>query len=292
MAASYILSIAQKFRIPERWWKVSLELAVLAAVRALESLLDECKQNRRFFTQGNALTDAPFYGSRIVILCGLLASLNLYRRITKETHDYWIYEFLVEYLPKIKIWGEASVPFLWVAALEVEQYGNHRLAEGLIFQILKVIVEVNARKRGAALPNSYWVRKTSVRLSLELDTPGREEFNGASYTAEPLIDFLVRRMLPRSLSSIWEKITHISFAEFSVTNDWEWFRWRAEHGSLMTSIPRAPESWKRLQEHVAEEPVRVPSLLKARPELALLFTLVFPHRFTCGSSAVVERGLG
>ncbi len=156
MAASYILSIAQKFRIPERWWKVSLELAVLAAVRALESLLDECKQNRRFFTQGNALTDAPFYGPRIVILCGLLASLNLYRRITKETHDYWIYEFLVEYLPKIKIWGEASVPFLWVAALEVEQYGNHRLAEGLIFQILKVIVEVNARKRGAALPNSYW----------------------------------------------------------------------------------------------------------------------------------------
>lgn len=291
MAASYILSIAQKFKVAKKWWVGSLELAELAAIRALESLLQECKENRRFFTTGNALTDAPFYGPRIVILCGLLACLNLYRRITKKSVDFWIYEFLVEYLPKIKVWGEASIPFLWAAALEVEHYGNHRLAEGLIFQLLTTVVEVNAPRKGAALPNPYWGPEAAVRLGLELDTPGREEFNGASYTAEPLIDFLVRRMLRRSLSLIWEKITHISFAEFSATSEWEWFRWRAEHGSLTTSIPKAPESWTRLQDHVADEPARVPSLLKARPELAVLLTLALPHRFTCGSAALVERAL-
>ena len=292
MAASYVLSIAQKFGAANESWNASFELAELAAIRALESLLQECKENRRFFTAGNALTDAPFYGPRIIILCGLLASLNLYRRIKKKPHDPWVYEFLVEYLPRIKVWGEAAVPFLWAAALEVEQYGNHRLAEGLIFQILKAIVEVNAGRRGAALPNPYWGPEASVRLSLELDLPGREEFNGASYTTEPLIDFLVRRMLRRSLASIWGKITRISFAEFSVTNEWEWFRWRAEHGSLKTSIPRAPESWSRLQEHVGEEPIGVPSLLKAKPEIAILFALVCPHRFTCGSAALIERALG
>jgi hypothetical protein len=292
MAASYILAIAQKYRVAERWWGASFDLAELASVRALESLAEECEKNHRFFTQGNALSDAPFYGPRITVLCGLLASLNLYRRLRKESPNSWVHGYLTEYLRKINLWGEAAVPHVWAGALEVEQYGHHTMSEGLLFQVLKVIVEINARRRGPALPNPYWGPEASVRHTLNLDVTNPETFNGVSYTAEPLIDFFVRRLARPSLASLWEKITKIQFAEFSVTEQWEYFRWRAHHGSLRTSMPKSPESWNRMLEHVKSSPIGTPSLLNSRPQFAILFALVFPHRFTCDLTKVVEGALG
>jgi len=210
---SCILALAQRHSVPEIHWKTPFDLAELAAVRSLEALANECQKNDRLFTQGNPLTDGACYGPRITLLSGLLAALNLHRRIRGDAPHSFVQDFLNRYLRKVNMWGESAVPYLWLAALEAEQRGQHTVAEGLIFQVLSSIVEVNGRK-GRALPSPYWGPEEALRLAVGFDLTNRETFDGHSYTAEPLIDFFARRLVRRSLASIWEKITKVQFTEF------------------------------------------------------------------------------
>jgi hypothetical protein len=291
MTASYILAIAERHAVPQRYWTTPFELSELAAVRALEALADECEENVTLFTQGNPLTDGACYGPRVTILCGLLAALNLHHRIRRAQPKSYVQDFLNVYLPKVNMWGESAVPYLWAAALESEQRGHHTVAEGLLFQVLTTIVEVNGGK-GRTLPNPYYEPEGAVRLANGLDPTNRETFEGHSYTTEPLIDFLARRLLRRALASIWDKISRIKLADFSVSETWEWFRWRAQHGSLKETMPRTPESWGRLLAHATSPPKCLPTLICSRPDFAVLFAMVFPHRFSCELVKLVEASLG
>lgn len=291
MAGSYVLALAYRYSVPDKFWETSFWLAETAAVRALESLAEECEQDKVLFTQGIALTDGEVYGSRITLLCGLMSALNLHRRLTGTPANPWVQDFLSVYLHKIRLWGEAAVPYLWLGALETEQYGQHTRSEGLLLLVLKTILEVNSRRVGKALPNTYYGPEDAIRLTIGLDPTNLETFNGHSYTAEPLIDFFARRLSRRTLASIWEKITRIQFVDFTVAEEWEWFCWRAKHGSSKTSIPNAPESWTRLLEHSTAEPRGIPKLIRDRPEFALLFVLVFPHRFGCDLARLVDGAL-
>jgi len=290
MTASYILAIAERHAVTQRYWTTPFELSELGAVRALEALVDECEENVTLFTQGNPLTDGACYGPRITILCGLLAALNLYHRIRGAPASSYVQDFLNVNLRKVNLWGESAVPYLWATALESEQRGHHTVAEGLIFQVLSTIIEINGRK-GRALPNPYYGPENAIRLANGLDPTNRETFAGHSYTAEPLIDFLARRLSRRALASIWDKITRVKFADFSVSKTWEWFRWRAQHGSLKQTMPRTPESWGRLLAHATSRPEGLPTLICSRPDFAVLFALVFPHRFGCELVKLVEGTL-
>lgn len=290
-AASYILAIAERHTAPLKYWATSFELSELGAVRALEALSDECEKNATLFVQGNALTDGACYGPRITILCGLLAALNLHRRIGGVAPNSYVQDFLNANLRKVNLWGESAVPYLWAAALESEQHGHHSIAEGLLFQVLTTIIEVNGRK-GRALPNPYYGPEEALRLANDLDPTNREKFGGHSYTAEPLIDFLARRLSRRALSSIWDKVSKVRFADFCVGETWEWFRWRAQYGSLKETMPGTPESWSRLLAHATSPPERLSPLICSRPQYALLFALVFPHRFGCNLAKLVEQSLG
>jgi len=228
------------------------------------------------------------------MLCGLLAGLNLYRRLRKLPVNPFVQGFLNTYLHKVNLWGESAVPYLWAAALESEQYGNHGDAEGLILLVLSSIVTVNGDRetRDRALPNPYYGPDESIRLANGLDPTNRETFDKHSYTAEPLIDFLARRLVRQNLASLWGKITRIQFTNFSVRDKWEWFRWRAQHGSLKTTMPGMPESWQKLLDHATTPAEGLPRLIYSKPDYALLFSLVFPHRFSCNLAKLVEESLG
>jgi len=289
--ASYILAIAEHHAVPPAYWTTPFELSELGAIRALEALADECEKNTRLLTQGNPLTDGPCYGPRITILCGLLAALNLHRRICRIEPNPYVQDFLSAYLRKVNLWGESAVPFLWAAALESEQYGHHSVAERLLFQVLVTVVTVNGRQ-GRALPSPYFGPQDAIRLANGLDPTNRETFDGHSYTAELLIDFLARRLSRRSLASIWDKISRVQFTKFIVRDPWEWFRWRAEHGSLKTTMPGMPQSWGQLLAHATSPPEGLPTLIHSKPDYALLFALVFPHRFSCDLVKLVEGSLG
>lgn len=288
--ASYILAIAEHHGVPASHWAISFELAELGAIRALEGLAEECENDKRLFTQGNPLTDGRCYGPRMTILCGLLAALNLYRRLRKLPVNPFVQGFLNTYLHKVNLWGESAVPYLWVAALELEQYGYHRDAEGLLLLVLSSIVTVNGQMK-RALPNPYYGPEEAMRLANDFDATNCEMFDKHSYTAQPLIDFFARRLVRRNLASIWEKISSVQFTTFQVTDQWEWFRWRAQHGSLKTTMPGTPQSWKDLLAHATSPPDSLPRIIESKPHFALLFALVFPHRFNCDLAKLVEASL-
>ena len=203
----------------------------------------------------------------------------------------YVQDFLNKNIHKVNLWGESAVPYLWAAALELEQYGQHAVAEGLLFQVLTVIVSVNGGK-GKALPSPYYEPQHAIELANGLDPLNRETFNAHSYTAEVLTHFMARRLSRRSLTSIWEKVTRVRFTALRSRTRQEWFRWQTAHGSLATEIPGVPQSWHDLVARSTSLPQNVPALIKAMPQFALLFALVFPHRFNCELVKVVEFALG
>jgi hypothetical protein len=292
MMGAYIGAVAEKHNISESWWSTSLDLCVIGATRALDELAGECERNQVKFTQGNPFTDGHFYNSRITILVGLLgaASLAHYVRGEEWLHEDFVRRFLLEYLPSIRLWGESAVPYLVLGALGTERRGNKAVAEGLVLQVLKAIAEVNGAK-GRGLPNPYYEPEPALRIAFGLDELNAEIFAGHSYTLEPLIQFLARRWIRRHLGFVWEKVTHVHFASYAVKRRWEYFRWRSHAGSLVTGAPKTPQSWAELLNEAEAPAKRIPRLFKRKPELALYFSLVYPHRFTADLLKILESSL-
>ncbi|MGD0293741.1 MAG: hypothetical protein ABSB30_07785 [Terracidiphilus sp.] len=289
VTASYILAIASKNAITEKWWSVSFDLCETAATRALEGLCTECAENKTHFTQGDPFTDGTFTPMRVIVIAGTLSALSLYHRLRREQWkgESFLQDFLVRYLPNNGIWGESAAPYITMAALELEQHGIHTSSERLIGQFLNMILKINEVK-GRGLPNTYYEPESAYRLLSGMDRYNSEIFYGSSYVAESLVEFLARRLLRRMIAYFWESITHIDFVWFRPEMDWEWFRWRAESGSLESRMPNMPQSWTALLDAAENGKPDVPELLRARPWFAPLFCIVFPHRFGVGLLRLIE----
>jgi len=289
LTAAYIAAAAIRNKTAEDWWGLSFDLCVLGATRSLDSLADECAANQTKFTQGNPFTDGHFYRARITILAGLLGAASLSSRIRGQTwtHRDFVHKFLSAYIPKVHLWGESAIPYMVIAALALEQHGNHVVAEGLIAQLVHTIADVNGSK-GRGLPSPYYEAEEAVRINSGFDELNAEVFAGHSYTLEPLIQFLARRLLRRHLAMLWERVTRIHFARFDVETESDIFRWRATNGSLTTTMPRSPQSWKELLAESESLPKTTPKVFQRRPEFLLYFALVYPHRFTTELLKAVE----
>jgi hypothetical protein len=124
-----------------------------------------------------------------------------------------------------------------------------------------------------------------------MDPYNSEIFYGGSYTLEAMIEFLARRFLRNTIGHFWQKITAVDFMSFHPGADWEWFRWKATTGSLDERTPNMPQSWAALLDVAQNGPEDVPELLRNQPPFALLYCLVFPHRFNAGLLRLIERSI-
>jgi hypothetical protein len=293
VAASYILAAASKNKTAEKWWLSSFDLCQTAAVGALEDLWTECESNQTLFTQGDPFTDGSFIQMRVGIITGALSALSLYYRLRREQWDGEpkLHSLLVRNLPRNYIWGESAAPYTLLLALELEQHGAHTTSEQLAGQLLNTILQANDHV-GRGIPNPYYEAEGAYRLLSGMDPYNSEIFYGSSYVAEALIEFLARRFLRRTIALFWEKITRLDFVTFRPSEDSEWFKWRAEKGSLENRIPNTPQSWSALLETARNGVAQVPEALKTRPWFAPLFSLVYPHRFGVGLLRFIERSLG
>ena len=287
---SYILGLQEKYAVPARWWGQSFELVELAAVRALEELYAESEQNETMFVQGSPLIDGHFYTARITILAGLLSSLSLYHHLKKTSwngHKFVRENFIEWYLPHLKMWGESAVPYLLLATIVLERSKDATSARKLIAGMVRSISEVNGPK-GKGIPNPYYEAEAALRLQLGLGLPTTETFNGYSYCLEPLILWATRRGMRPQLERFWPDITRLCFADFRPSEKWEIFRWRARTGRLHTKIPNSPQSWPDLIKSADEAPDDIPAVLAAKPEFAIFFAMVFPHRLSSGLLRAID----
>jgi hypothetical protein len=189
----------------------------------------------------------------------------------------------------LMVWSEAAVPFIVCAALLLEAYGQSAIAEGSILVLVGAIARANsARNSATGLPDPYYDVEEAVRVRLGMEELV-ERFRGFSYTLEPLVQFLARRMRKQALRNAWEDVTRVQFSQFTPATGWQWFRWRATDGSLDNRMPPKPQSWGELVQAAEDLDVSgVPALLRDRPAFLLSFLLVYPHRFSKETLKIIE----
>jgi hypothetical protein len=294
LAGSYVLATASKSNLPESAWSTSFDLCELGATEALSGLCLECTK-RDHFVQGDLLTDGHFYHARVTLLVGLLSAWDLHHRIKRDKNgqELFIRDFVAKWMPKMKMWGESATPYFVMAALETECLGQQARAEFFLSKALETILEINGKRDGhRGLASPYYSPEQSLRLVYQLDQDCREDFVGAAYTVHPLIDFFVRRLRREVLRGLWYPITGNTLKALYPSSDWEWLRWRAESGVLNSRFVGSPQSWPTLVREVESVDTSIlPSQLRKRPAFAVLFALVYPHRFTRELLKLIEDAL-
>jgi hypothetical protein len=297
ICASYVVALGLRFDTDEKWWRQSFDLCVFGAKSALASLTKECKANTTNLIAGNPLVDGHFYSVRLLMLCGLLAAYDLHLHVLGEERleTKYIWEFIENHIFKARMSGEWGVPFYALSAVLIGAHGNLKFAARIAASTVHSLASVNsidAPKPG--FPSPYYGPEESLRLLMKLDRQAREEsFVGHSYGIEAMIQFLVRRELRVNIRQLWPKVTELDYISFHPRPPWKFFLWKSKDGSLDTRRPGRPQSWTKLLRDAesAPSPSHVPQFLRAHPEFAILFVLVFPHRFTTDTLKIIETAL-
>jgi hypothetical protein len=295
LMGSYLLGVASKYHLSENAWSESLVVCEMGAERALYDLYAECEAAKTL-VQGHPFTDGHFYHARMTILVGLLSALDLYLRLKRPHEDRpaYLLKFVREWRFKMKTWGESASPYFALAALASEACGESLMAEQIVLNTLATIVQVNgSRSEDFGLPSPYYSAEESLGFAYGLKERPSESFAGNSYTAQPMIDFLARRWRRQALRALWHPIARMTMQSFEPGSDLDWFRWRVKDSGVLNSrLLGSPQSWRELLQSANSLNVNVlPKLLRERPEFAVFFSLVYPHRFTRELLFLMESAL-
>ena len=288
MMASHVLAAATMFSLADELWKPSFDLAMIGADRALANLVEECK-GRGQFIEGHPVVDGFFYGSRQLILAGLLSAWALARRRAGLDPDQQVQKLITARVREAFVWGESAAPFLLLTALELEQQCQQPLAENFVLDYLRLLLMCHADDmRG--LPDSFMSTEDSVRFMHRIGEQDVESFQGFSHTCQVAVDFLARRWRKQALARSWEGITRLSLDSSVPRLTWEWFFWKSDSAILESCIPGQPQSWSTLLNEVANRDTSaLPPLLLQYPIFTMFWLLVFPHRLTPVTFASIDR---
>jgi len=295
LAAAYVLYLSEKSSSAcSVSCRESFDLCELAAQNALDALSTECVA-RPNLVQGFPILEGHTYRTRVALLAGLLSARDLSVRIRGKTRDHVFVadSFLRSHLKEAQLWGESGVPYLFLAALEVERNCRTAAAEAVIVQVIRQVTALNGvSAEGKGLPSPYYSPEEAMRFNYGLDQFNLDQFVGHSYTVAAAIDFLARRWLRQTVASLWFGITRMALTSYVPGNPSEWFRWRSSDGVLSSTLPGEPQSWTALRTQAETVSlVGLPKTLVERPAFALWFVLVYPHRFTPATAMLIEDSL-
>jgi hypothetical protein len=286
--ASYILAAATKFLLEDSLWKPSFDLAMLGTNSALDSLVDECK-GREQFIEGIPMVDGFFYGSRQLILAGLLSAWSLIRRRANMEADQDVQKLVIARLREAVIWGESAAPFILITALELEQQCKQPYAEKFVIDYLQLLLLCHGDGR-RGLPDSFISTEDSIRFIHSIGEQDVESFQGFSHTCQVVVDYLARRWRRCALSAMWEGITRLSLDASNPRLPWEWFFWKSGSAVLDSSMAGQPQSWSALVKDAESLDTSVlPPLFLQHDTFTIFFLLVFPHRLTPVTFALIDK---
>ncbi len=287
VTASYVLAAAAKFDFAENLWKPSFDLAMSGAHRALDDLAAECK-TREQFSEGNPLVDGFFYGSRQLMLAGLLSAWSLAKRQAGKDVDPSTSAFIRDRIRVAFVWGESAAPFILLKALEMEQQSMQPFAAHLVSSYLQHLLACN-EEGGRGLPDSFAGIEESIRFAYGIGEPDVKICRGISYTCQSVIDYLARRWWNHELASKWESITRLSLDSSIPQRTWEWFFWRSDSAMLESALAGRPQSWSALTRDAETRDKRtLPTLLLQQHAFRFFFPLVFPHRLAPVTFASID----
>lgn len=276
---AYAISYIEKYKLDERYWQNTIQIAEEAVEMALSNLWEEIR-TMQYFVAGNVLVDAPFYRGRLTWLTGFVSSYMLFQKQKKP--DFIIEEEFINYFfenqKSFLLWGEAAIPQFLSILWTLRTVGYSQLADRLLFAIFKGILEKTTSKEG--IPDPYHnLGEIVLGISGLSDQLREENFAGRSYSLDSLIQLLAKLDYRGVLAENWKQITLTHLVEFEPDNPWQFCIWQCEDGIFHETMPKTPQSWKLLKEQSTEINVdKIPSYFQTNPAMLLIFLLVYPHR--------------
>lgn len=235
----------------------------------------------------------PPYRARLTMLIGTATTFALIGRLRGEPFERRdaLNAFIAKHERHMLLWGESAVPFFVSFALLIEQCGQAPKAEAIIQMMVEAIINLNSLDSKEGLPGPYYSvnRCVGAMCQIASNPMRRDSPLGSSYALDALIEFLVRRLRKQSLKLLWQGVTHIHLCEMEYAKPVDFYLWRTFDGQLTQRYVKRPQPWGELVERANEDTATgLPETLRSNPEFALMFALVYPHRFGRGLLRAIE----
>jgi len=230
--------------------------------------------------------DAHVYKIRLTWLIGLMSIYALWltsgigNKDEASTVLARIREFIIKNRGAMTLWGEGAIPqflaYYWYSQMIDGSYRSDFILSSLIESICKY----NKEKKDHFLANPYYEAEEILSHMLKFtDEPMKESFVRRSYMLEGIVHLYVRCNWKQNMKLLWPDVTRFSFMRFDHANSWEFFKWRADKGTLRSILCKHRKSWNELKNEAHEtEGKCIPPVIKKHPILLLLMMCVYPHR--------------
>lgn len=280
---AYLLALVERQGLGDRYYQGSLEVAEFAIRQSLLDLCDELRE-RAHLIEGSGPADPPFYQPRITWLCGLLATLGLWRLHDGQQNerDTFIREFILAHRDKLMLWGEAALPQILAVLWYLRYAMGTAEPDAMLGALIRSVTTACLAHPGRGLPDPYHDIEEVVMKTLCLDGSRWEETHaGRSYGLETLVQLFARRNWRREMRWLWPDVSRVNYCTFTPDHQWQLCWWRSESGDLVTRQPSRTQSWSELRKQAESvDHSKIPALLCDRPWVLLLFLIVYPHRLS------------
>ncbi|HEV2693402.1 MAG TPA: hypothetical protein VG347_10950 [Verrucomicrobiae bacterium] len=284
---------AEVYQLPAKQWESSFQLTKGAALEALKRLMTETLAHKALMPHEPELDD--YTRLRNTIAISAVAAWHLIQRRAGEhpaSLDGAI--VLVRKLVgdgRIYFWGESALPHFLTICWLLENFGQSWMGEELLLNIMGLLTRHNRRlsERPIASPDklpdevfsSLLKKRSAPAAGLKHGRPAV-----VSWSLDPLLHLVARRMRRQALKSRWWDITQVEMASFCPHRPADTLLWHSEHGEEKERLAGKPQSWKELTSVAQLNDLSgLPTVLQKDPDFALMFALAYPHR--ASSSLVI-----
>jgi hypothetical protein len=297
VVAATLLHIAEREKLPATHYSPSLSLVWKALDNNLDNLKKEVLERNHFVETNFIFAETDFIrGVRTLITFGWVIAKLMSPKVEVEDRadSEKILDIIKKNLSTIRLCGEADWPSIVCLSLFLEKKVCSTVAEGLLESWVRSIIEANKGKDAPGLPPPYWLQeKVLASLYNQLPPYKAERFSEHSYTMQPALDMLVRRLCRHFVSTYWSQASRLTFCNYIPDEPADWFLWRSERGDLQMTISQQPASWSQWSKLVSlVRGESVPSVLIKHPEWILPFVLTYPHRMNRALSAIIDALIG
>jgi len=159
-------------------------------------------------------------------------------------------------------------------------------ADAVLFRVVTSLAYQNGRSSNPKLPSPYASADDANAKALRriFDKHHAMETQACtSYTLEPLVMLVCRRMWRNVLAALWGPITRVGIVRLvpDKPRDLLLWRWGNDRGINQSRLFGTPQSWAHLlAESRCDESNSLPRIIKEEFDFSVLFCLCYPHRLT------------
>jgi hypothetical protein len=280
---SYILAIAEKYKLEPQYWKQSFNLVIYKINSELDLLKTEFLSRPNFLE--SSWDGGLIYKSRLVIVLGWLSAFELYLKWTNPSYnlDRRIYEKIsILYKENLWYWGESATPFFITISMLVRDFGETAISNAIIGQVIALLSSENKLKETNTFPvpyaDPYYTSEEILSSLFDIKKIDFKSFLGSSYHIGALVDILVRRGNKTIVQYFWKDISLVRKCEFLPTPIWKMLTWQCDEGEQVEQFFDQPQSWKKLKVDASNIDYSTLPVVLVNNPFSLYFLICYPHR--------------